>query len=137
MSVNRQDKRARRRQKDAPRDATADDVEEVDGSDGVAEDAFEADEAVDLDEDVEAAPAGTRTRTAVPRRSSVTAAPPRRASPRQFLHEVNVEMRKVAWPSRTTTINYSSVVIATLAIVMALIFGLDLGFSKLAVYLFK
>ena len=31
------------------------------------------------------------------------AAPRRRTSPRQFLHEVNVEMRKVAWPTRAET----------------------------------
>jgi preprotein translocase subunit SecE len=56
---------------------------------------------------------------------------------RQFLHEVNVEMRKVAWPTRETTINYSIVVLVTLAILMAVIFGLDLAFSKLALFLFK
>jgi preprotein translocase subunit SecE len=65
------------------------------------------------------------------------AAPRRRATPRQFLHEVNVEMRKVAWPTRAETINYSTVVFITLAILMALIFGLDTGFAKLAVFLFK
>jgi preprotein translocase subunit SecE len=67
----------------------------------------------------------------------VAGAPRRRTSPRQFLHEVNVEMRKVAWPTRAETINYSTVVFITLAILMALIFGLDLLFSKLAIYLFK
>ena len=64
-------------------------------------------------------------------------APRRRTSPRQFLHEVNVELRKVAWPTRAETINYSTVVFVTLAILMALIFVLDLLFSKLAVFLFK
>lgn len=67
----------------------------------------------------------------------VAGAPRRRTTPRQFLHEVNVEMRKVAWPTRAETINYSTVVFITLAILMALIFGLDLAFSKLAVFLFK
>lgn len=65
------------------------------------------------------------------------AAPSRRTSPRQFLHEVNVELRKVAWPSREETANYSIVVFIALAVLMALIFGLDLGFSKFASYLFK
>jgi preprotein translocase subunit SecE len=46
-------------------------------------------------------------------------------------------MRKVAWPTRAETINYSTVVFITLAILMAFIFGLDLLFSKLAVFLFK
>jgi preprotein translocase subunit SecE len=64
-------------------------------------------------------------------------APRRRTSPRQFLHEVNVEMRKVAWPTRAETANYSTVVFITLAILMALIFILDLLFSKMAVFLFK
>ncbi len=64
-------------------------------------------------------------------------APRRRASPRQFLHEVNVEMRKVAWPTRAETINYSTVVFITIAILMSFIFVLDLLFSKLAIYLFK
>jgi preprotein translocase subunit SecE len=67
----------------------------------------------------------------------VPGAPRRRASPRQFLHEVNVEMRKVAWPTRAETINYSTVVFITLAILMSLIFVLDLLFSKMAVFLFK
>ncbi len=61
----------------------------------------------------------------------------RRTTPRQFLHEVNVELRKVAWPTREETANYSIVVFLALAVLMALIFGLDLGFSKLASYLFK
>jgi preprotein translocase subunit SecE len=64
-------------------------------------------------------------------------APRRRTSPRQFLHEVNVELRKVAWPTRAETINYSTVVFITLTVLMALIFVLDLLFSKLAIFLFK
>jgi len=59
-----------------------------------------------------------------------------RVGPRQFLHEVNVEMRKVAWPTRAETLNYSTVVFVTLAILMAMIFGLDLAFSKAASFLF-
>ena len=60
-----------------------------------------------------------------------------RTSPRVFLHEVSVELRKVAWPTRAETINYSTVVLMTLAIVMALIFFLDYGFSVVARFLFK
>lgn len=73
----------------------------------------------------------TRSRGAQPTLSQ------RRATPRQFLHEVNVEMRKVAWPTRSETINYASVVLVTLVLVMALIFGLDTGFSQLSLDLFK
>jgi preprotein translocase subunit SecE len=64
-------------------------------------------------------------------------APKRRTSPRQFLHEVNVELRKVAWPTPRETANYATVVFITIAVLMALIFVLDLAFSKLAVFLFK
>jgi preprotein translocase subunit SecE len=60
-----------------------------------------------------------------------------RTTPRQFLHEVNVEMRKVAWPTRKETANYASVVFVTLALLMALIFGLDYGFDHLAIFLFN
>ncbi len=48
-----------------------------------------------------------------------------------------MEMRKVAWPTRNETINYSTVVLITLAVLMAFIFVLDLGFSKLALFLYK
>jgi preprotein translocase subunit SecE len=64
-------------------------------------------------------------------------APNRRPGVRQFLHEVNVELRKVAWPTRAETINYATVVFIALAVLMALIFGLDVGFSNLANDLFK
>ncbi len=60
-----------------------------------------------------------------------------RVNPREFLHEVNVELRKVAWPTRAETINYSTVVLITLVIVMSLIFLLDYGFSAAARFLFK
>ena len=46
-------------------------------------------------------------------------------------------MRKVAWPTRAETANYATVVFVTLAVLMALIFVLDLAFSKTAVFLFK
>ena len=79
----------------------------------------------------------TRRREA-PTRPPSTPTPTRsRAKPREFLHEVTVEMRKVAWPSRTETANYSIVVLITLAIVIALIFLLDYIFAKGAIFLFK
>jgi preprotein translocase subunit SecE len=86
----------------------------------------------------EGAPAPARRTEPAERRARPAAgAPRRRASPRQFLHEVNVEMRKVAWPTRAETANYSTVVLITLAILMAFIFVLDLLFSKTAIFLFK
>jgi preprotein translocase subunit SecE len=68
-----------------------------------------------------------------------TAAPAKstRTKPREFLHEVNVELRKVAWPSREETINYSLVVLITLIVVITMIFILDYIFAKGAIFLFK
>jgi preprotein translocase subunit SecE len=124
VSINRQQRRSKGRG-----DPVVDDVDE------------KADEA-DLEEAALADEPSPDT-TAVPKRgsSSTTAAPAavtsaRRATPRQFLHEVNVEMRKVVWPSRAETANYASVVFVTLAVLMALIFLLDLAFTKAAGYIF-
>jgi preprotein translocase subunit SecE len=60
-----------------------------------------------------------------------------RTKPREFLHEVNVELRKVAWPTRAETINYSTVVLITLIVVITMIFILDYIFAKGAIFLFK
>jgi preprotein translocase subunit SecE len=74
-----------------------------------------------------------------PNRPAATAqvAQRHRPKPREFLHEVGVELRKVAWPTRAETINYSTVVLITLVLVMILIFVLDYGFSAGAKFLFK
>jgi preprotein translocase subunit SecE len=88
-----------------------------------------------------ASESGDTTTAAPPRarngRGPAAAPVRRRVAPRQFLHEVNVELRKVAWPTRAETINYSTVVFITLAILMAMIFGLDLVFTKFAGFLFN
>ena len=72
------------------------------------------------------------------RRQPGTSAPPReRVGPVQFLGEVRGELRKVAWPSRSETINYSIVVLATIVILGAFIYGLDWLFSTFILDLFK
>ena len=60
----------------------------------------------------------------------------KRTTPVQFVREVRDEMRQVAWPSRAELINYTSVVLTTLILMIALIFGLNLGFGKLVTLLF-
>jgi preprotein translocase subunit SecE len=60
-----------------------------------------------------------------------------RTRPREFLHEVNVELRKVVWPTKAETMNYSLVVLVTLVVMGAFIFGLDYVFSSWARYVFK
>jgi preprotein translocase subunit SecE len=61
----------------------------------------------------------------------------KRTTPVQFTREVRDEMRQVAWPSRSELINYTSVVVTTLFIMIGLIFVLNLGFGKLIVLLFS
>jgi preprotein translocase subunit SecE len=60
-----------------------------------------------------------------------------RTSPLQFLREVRGELRKVAWPSRREVVNYSTVVLVTLVVLIALIFVLDYAFSKSVLFIFE
>jgi preprotein translocase subunit SecE len=60
----------------------------------------------------------------------------KRTTPLQFSREVRDEMRLVQWPSRSELINYTSVVLTTLIIMITLIFFLNLGFGKLITLLF-
>jgi len=80
------------------------------------------------------APAGTATKTQRQQRGG--APKHKRATPVQFVREVRDEMRQVAWPSRAELINYTSVVLTTLIIMIALIFALNLAFGKLVTLLF-
>jgi preprotein translocase subunit SecE len=72
---------------------------------------------------------------AVSRRSRTAPKPAptkeQRTSPKVFVHEVRTELRKVAWPTRAETLNYSAVVGLALATVTALIFALDWVFGDL------
>ncbi|MDQ1437378.1 MAG: preprotein translocase subunit SecE [Acidimicrobiaceae bacterium] len=60
-----------------------------------------------------------------------------RTKPAAFLRGVRDELRKVAWPTRDEVSNYSMVVFISLAVIILLIFVLDLTFSKSVLFLFK
>ena len=60
-----------------------------------------------------------------------------RTKPGDFIRDVRAELRRVAWPTRAQTINYTIVVLITLAVLMALIFLLDTAFAKSVLFLFK
>jgi preprotein translocase subunit SecE len=60
----------------------------------------------------------------------------KRTSPVQFTREIRDEMRLVQWPSRAELLNYTSVVLTTLILMIGLIFVLNLGFGKLITLLF-
>ncbi len=79
------------------------------------------------------AAAGTQPKTA---RTQKGPSGRKRTSPVQFVREVRDEMRQVAWPSRSELINYTSVVLTTLIIMISLIFVLNLAFGKLITLLF-
>lgn len=53
-----------------------------------------------------------------------------RTSIRQFLREVRQELRKVAWPTRSETINLSLIVLVTLVVLTGVIFALDWVFAR-------
>ena len=80
------------------------------------------------------------TAASAPRQKAPVRTPPRpseRTSPAEFVREVRSELRKIAWPTRAETINYSTIVLITLVVLISLIFVLDLIFAKSALYLFK
>lgn len=59
-----------------------------------------------------------------------------RTSPATFLKEVRGELRRVAWPSVAEIRNYSTIVLATLAVLITIIFILDFAFAKSILFLF-
>ncbi len=61
----------------------------------------------------------------------------KRTSPGAFLKDVRGELRKVAWPTRGEVVNYSTVVLFTLVLLIAVIFLLDLAFAKAVLFLFE
>lgn len=77
-------------------------------------------------------------RTATSGAGSTTRRPPgdERATPREFIHDVRSELRKVAWPTRPEVINYSLVVLVTVVLMTALIAGLDYLFGTSILRLF-
>ena len=60
-----------------------------------------------------------------------------KTNPAVFLREVRGELRRVAWPTRAEVANYSTIVLFTLAILIALIFVLDYAFAKSVLFLFE
>jgi len=84
--------------------------------------------------DAEGAPAPVR-RERPPVRTAPKPAS-QRTRPAEFLREVRSEIRKVAWPTRAETINYSTIVLITLVFLITLIFLLDLLFAHTSLWLF-
>ena len=54
-----------------------------------------------------------------------------------FVRQLGDEMRKVAWPTRTETLNHAGIVSLTLVVIISLIFTMDFVFSGVARFVFK
>jgi preprotein translocase subunit SecE len=77
--------------------------------------------------------AGTDKRAAAPQTTSKRAATQekrKRTGALQFLKEVRLELRKVDWPTRTELATYSTVVLVTITVMTAFVFGVDYVFTK-------
>jgi preprotein translocase subunit SecE len=55
----------------------------------------------------------------------------------RFLREVAHELRRVSWPTRREVITYSVIVIITVYVLGAFVYGLDVLFSRIVVELFE
>jgi preprotein translocase subunit SecE len=73
---------------------------------------------------------------AMRQRRSVTTERRKRTPPRQFLKEVRQELKKVNWPSREEMIAYTVVVLVAVVVLTALVFGMDVGFSRAVLQIF-
>jgi preprotein translocase subunit SecE len=60
-----------------------------------------------------------------------------RTTARMFVKESRGELRKVAWPTRNETLNYSAIVAIALVFMTTMIFVLDWAFSNLILKLFN
>lgn len=81
--------------------------------------------------DSEGSPVQTRERRAPQQRLAEE-----RTRPRQFLREVNSELRKVSWPTREELIRYSIIVLVAIVFLTALISASDYVFLKFFNFLF-
>ena len=70
------------------------------------------------------------------RKQPSTGPPQERTGLFQFLREVRNELRKVAWPSRSETVNYSIIVLVTIIVLGSMIYGFDWVFSVFILDLF-
>jgi preprotein translocase subunit SecE len=56
---------------------------------------------------------------------------------RQYVREIQSELKKVNWPTRSEVITYSVVVVFVVALLTGLVFVADLGFAQAVITLFK
>jgi preprotein translocase subunit SecE len=80
----------------------------------------------------------TQTRGPAPERAAKPKGPARqeRTTPAKFVREVRDELRKVVWPTRKELITYTTSALIFILIMVGIVTGLDVAFSKLVLALF-
>jgi preprotein translocase subunit SecE len=73
---------------------------------------------------------------AMRQRRAVTTERRKATPPKVFLKEVRQELKKVNWPTRGEMVAYTVVVLVAVVVLTALVFVLDLSFSKAVLRLF-
>lgn len=91
----------------------------------------------ELGDDGAPAPRKARTATAAGGPAAARSPKEKRTTFPVFVKEVRAELRKVAWPTRKETVNYSIIVAVTLVLLTSLIFALDWVFSEAVLRLFE
>ncbi len=56
---------------------------------------------------------------------------------RQYLREIQAELRRVNWPTRAEVVTYSIVVVFVVAVLTGLVFATDFGFAQAIITLFR
>src|SRR5439155_27137609 len=69
-------------------------------------------------------------------RRAVTLAERKRTPPWLFVKQVRQELKRVARPSRQVMIAYTVVVLVAVVFLTALVFGMDLAFTKAVLHIF-
>jgi preprotein translocase subunit SecE len=69
-------------------------------------------------------------------RSVTSSSQRKRTSPATFYRQIVAELRKVVWPTQEQLITYFIVVMVFVAVIMAIVSLLDLGFGKLIFAIF-
>jgi preprotein translocase subunit SecE len=59
-----------------------------------------------------------------------------RATPAVFVRQVAAELRKVVWPTREVLLTYTAAALVFCAFMVAIVTGLDYGFTKLMFWFF-
>jgi preprotein translocase subunit SecE len=78
----------------------------------------------------------TRGQSAERRNGSGAAAKRDRTSPALFTRQVAAELRKVIWPTRNELVTYTTVALAFVIVMSAIVLTLDYGFTKLMFWVY-